>query len=354
MIKANPKAVGGFVLGAIALAIVAVIVFGSGKLFSERETFVVFFSGSLQGLRVGAPVQLRGVQIGTVTDISVQVRNDEEEFVLPVLIEIDISQIKDVNGRPLSENADRVEVGLDRLIELGLRAQLVSQSFVTGQQTVQLDLLPDSEIHLEDADLKYPQIPTTPSTISRLKSSADTLMERTGATMDELKKVLSQKNRENLSRILENGALASGEIGGVATKLEGVVDDLQGLVATVKDAAPQFGVLLDEGRETLISYQAVATRAERLLAENEEGITQAIVELRTLEGKLARTADTATRLLSENRQGIRDFTDTGLYEFTNLAVDSQAAVEQFRRVLEEMERDPARFFFGQPGRVEVK
>ena len=354
MIKANPKAVGGFVLGAIALAIVAVIVFGSGKLFSERETFVVFFSGSVQGLRVGAPVQLRGVQIGTVTDISVQVRNDEEEFVLPVLIEIDISQIKDVNGRPLSENADRVEVGLDRLIELGLRAQLVSQSFVTGQQTVQLDLLPDSEIHLEDADLKYPQIPTTPSTISRLKSSADTLMERTGATMDELKKVFSEQNRHNLSVILENGALASGEIGGVATKLEAVVEDLQVLVATVKDDSPKLELLLDEGQKTLSSYRDVALRADRVLAENEEGIAQAIAGLRTLEAKLTRLTDAATRLISENRRGIADFSSNGLYEFTNLAVDSQAAVEQLRRVLEEMERDPARFFFGQPGRVEVK
>jgi phospholipid/cholesterol/gamma-HCH transport system substrate-binding protein len=65
-------------------------------------------------------------------------------------------------------------------------------------------------------------------------------------------------------------------------------------------------------------------------------------------------ADTATRLMAENEKGISDFTSTGLYEFTNLAVDSQAAVEQFRRVLEAMERDPARFFLGKPGQVEVR
>ena len=61
MAKVNPKTVGGFVVGAVILAVASVGVFGSGKFFEERGTLVSFFSGSLMGLRVGAPVEMRGV-----------------------------------------------------------------------------------------------------------------------------------------------------------------------------------------------------------------------------------------------------------------------------------------------------
>jgi phospholipid/cholesterol/gamma-HCH transport system substrate-binding protein len=43
---------------------------------------------------------------------------------------------------------------------------------------------------------------------------------------------------------------------------------------------------------------------------------------------------------------LRDFTQTGLYEYTGLAQDAQRLVDQITRVAEELERDPARFFFG--------
>ena len=62
--------VGGFVLGGVLLAVLAVVVFGSGRLFRDTEPFISFFDGSVSGLAIGAPVRFRGIEVGTVTDAS--------------------------------------------------------------------------------------------------------------------------------------------------------------------------------------------------------------------------------------------------------------------------------------------
>jgi ABC-type transporter Mla subunit MlaD len=64
--KVNPTVIGAFVVGAVALVVVGVLLFGGGKLFQEKAPFVIFFDSSVQGLNVGAPVVFRGVQITPV------------------------------------------------------------------------------------------------------------------------------------------------------------------------------------------------------------------------------------------------------------------------------------------------
>ena len=97
-----------------------------------------------------------------------------------------------------------------------------------------------------------------------------------------------------------------------------------------------------------------ANESEAVIAENQDSISQAIDGLNRLEETVSELAEQSSAMLAENRAGIRDFSNEGLYEIRNLAVDAQAAVEQFRRVMEEMKRDPARFFLGKPGQVEVE
>src|SRR5918999_3274468 len=67
--KANPTVIGAFVVGAVALVVVGVLLFGGGKLFQEKMPLVIFFDSSVQGLNVGAPVVFRGAQVGHVTKV---------------------------------------------------------------------------------------------------------------------------------------------------------------------------------------------------------------------------------------------------------------------------------------------
>lgn len=334
MKKASPKAVGGFVIGAVLLAVVAVIIFGSGRIFQETEKYVTFFKGSLQGLRVGAPVQFRGVQIGTVSKVFVQFDAAKLDFFVPVILDIDPASVEDIGEDKEADVGD-----IHTLIEQGLRAQLAVQSFVTGQQVVQLFIRPDTPVELVETDLPYDQIPTIPSTFSQVEQSIGGVLQDASEILADLKDFMGE-NRGTLEQTMAD--------------LQRTAANIAVITETVTNNREAIADLLGNANETLLSYKSLAERAEGVVAENEDDLSQAISGLREVEQQVSELLKTADAFMEENRAGVRDFTNEGLYELKNLAIDAQAAVEQFRRVMEEMERDPARFLLGQPGQVEVQ
>jgi paraquat-inducible protein B len=56
--QANPAVIGGFIVGAFVLTVAGMLIFGSGRLFANIDRVVMYFPGDLQGLRVGAAVDL--------------------------------------------------------------------------------------------------------------------------------------------------------------------------------------------------------------------------------------------------------------------------------------------------------
>jgi paraquat-inducible protein B len=160
----RPVAVGSFVLGGLALAVIGVLVFGGTRLFTRTIPVAVVFEGSVAGLAVGSPVTFRGVQIGAVTQISVHVRALNEAPVIPVILDLEPSRISWPSGRSM-----RNYYGLKHAIELGLRAQLSSVSLVTGQLDVELDFFPGSPARFSDAAAGMPEIPTVQSDMQHLK-----------------------------------------------------------------------------------------------------------------------------------------------------------------------------------------
>src|SRR6476620_2531658 len=83
---ANARLIGAFMLGAIALIVVVFLVFGAGNMFKDKSKYVIYFRGSVDGLNTGAPVKIRGVQIGSVTDIN-PMMHENGDFLVKVVIE---------------------------------------------------------------------------------------------------------------------------------------------------------------------------------------------------------------------------------------------------------------------------
>ena len=177
--KANPVVIGGFVVGAAALLVVGVLVFGSGKFWKTTRPWVSYFPGSVKGLQIGAPVTFRGVKIGQVTSIKavLNVRDEPLTILTPVYWEYDTDMVETV-GISRAELNKMAAAGrpVDQLlIKRGLRAQLQLQSFVTGQKFILLDFHPDSPIRLVGVDPDVPEYPTIPSSLAHLTKSLEEL-----------------------------------------------------------------------------------------------------------------------------------------------------------------------------------
>jgi paraquat-inducible protein B len=163
--RANPKLIGAFVIGAVALVVIGVLLLGGAKFLTEKRTFVAYFEGSVKGLNVGAPVEFEGVRIGSVTDIQLQFLTQDMELRIPVFLQFEPGKISQVG-----EQVDPHRRFLKPLVERGLRARLEMQSIVTGQLIVQLGFHPDTPIRLV-GDGKVPEIPTVPTAMQELTQS---------------------------------------------------------------------------------------------------------------------------------------------------------------------------------------
>ena len=91
--KISPTLIGAFVVGALALMVIAIVAFGSGQFFRKTRQFVLYFEGSVNGLHVGAPIKFKGVEIGSVKNILLQLDSNTQVNEIPVIIEIDLKKM---------------------------------------------------------------------------------------------------------------------------------------------------------------------------------------------------------------------------------------------------------------------
>jgi paraquat-inducible protein B len=182
--RPNPQMVGIFVLGAIALAVVAIAVLGSGRLFRKTDRFLLVFSGNVNGLRIGAPVKIKGVEIGSVTNILLRLNiglqsvglASDGGIQIPVVIEIDESRIVSRGANAANLN---IPEDVRRAINRGLRAQLAMESFVTGMLYIDLDMHPGTPAkYASPPSSSYQEIPTLPTTFEQAQSAASRLISQ--------------------------------------------------------------------------------------------------------------------------------------------------------------------------------
>jgi len=135
--RINPALLGSFVLVGLALAAALTITFGSGRLFSRRAPFVMVFPHSVNGLSVGAAVKFKGVPVGEVTRLSIRLDSKGNPADILAYAEFDENLIGSVAGKG---GKSRRPFVISKAVENGLRARCASESFVTGQLYVDLDM----------------------------------------------------------------------------------------------------------------------------------------------------------------------------------------------------------------------
>src|SRR5690606_9617271 len=122
------------------------------------------FYQSVRGLKEGAPVDFRGLELGEVYDIDLEFHSESQSFFALVRFRHYPMRFGDVYERLIKRNPGTTECPgaalLGPMIQQGLRGQIRASNLLTGQQYIALDFFPDAEPVEFDAKRRPAIIPT--------------------------------------------------------------------------------------------------------------------------------------------------------------------------------------------------
>ena len=327
--KISPAMIGAFVLGAIALIVIAILVFGSGRLFRQTREFVLYFDNSVNGLRVVAPVKFNGVEIGSVKDIRLQLEEGGEVNKIPVIIEIDLKKLTS-RGATTAPAVDRKAFN-KFIVDYGLRGQLDMESLVTGLLYVALDFFPGSPINLaqqEKGDYQYPEIPTVPTTLEQARGALFRII-------DKLEDIDFKELGANLQATLKgvNRIVNSPEVESVLRSLARVMPKVDEAVVNIRNLA---GTMDDKVK--IIADDLQHTSADARLALKQAGDT------------LKQTQETMKRAEAAvaNIETLSDLDSPVNYELVKGLREVSTAARSLRALTDYLERNPRAPIFGKP------
>jgi paraquat-inducible protein B len=211
------------------------------------------FDQELRGLKVDAPVEFQGLEIGKVVEINLDYDEKKRSFPVDVSIVIypqrlglaHIKMLKALNHNPDDQQAAAKLIGT--FIEKGLRAQARSGNLLTGQLYIALDFFPKAEKVLFDANARPIRMPTVPASLEQLQKQMQAMVEKINklpieriannldVNLTEMRKGLKQFNTQTLPS--------------VQSTLQDLSKTLQSANATLAEDSPQRGQLtqtLDE------------------------------------------------------------------------------------------------------------
>lgn len=349
--KASPVRIGAFVVGAVALVLAGLIAFGSGAWFQERTRYVAYFDSSVTGLRVGAPVMVRGVPIGQVTQIVAQYNPEDDSVSVPVYFEAARGQVRGFGGIATEDIPELIRSFVDE----GFRAQLAPLSFVTGQLYIQLALHPGTPAELRGGDQLEDdviEIPTIPSQFEMLESRLSGILGD-GTTDGGLegmtrgvRRLLAPENQAAIREILTNLASFTGALGASEGDIAAILAGSRQVVEQVDQVTESLDDLVGEARHAVEQIDLLATD----LADERGEVNALIADLRAASSSFGRMADQINNAAAENRPGIRDFTEETLYAIDGVVLDVEQLAQKLNRIADELERDPPGFLFGGEGR----
>jgi paraquat-inducible protein B len=321
--KANPVVVGSFVIGALVLLVGAILVFGGGRFFEERRTFVTYFDGSLKGLRVGSNVLFRGVRVGFVRDIHVKIDRDTGEFLVPVTFQILPEAVALVDPQERLLPSGRASPGLDELIGRGLRTRLEMESFVTGQLVIELDFHPDAPATFWGEPGGMQEIPSIPSNIQQVLERMQKFVTDLQAKVDVDELVNAVANTLAGIEALVRSEDLQGALSGL-NRLSNL-EELQDVPAAVIETLAEVDRTLAEFRALVA---ATDQRMEPLLVRAEDSLENLSTVLRDASGLLEALAGEVSADSDLNFQMRRTLEET------------QAAARSLRQLAEFLERNP--------------
>lgn len=272
--RVSPTAIGVFVVASFALVIAALIVVGAGNLFRKPLRFICIFQGDLNGLKVGAPVKFKGVQIGSVSEIRLRlapsdgrIRQEFADVALPIIIDLDESQLiaKGGTGHAITQP------GFEDVVRRGMRAQLKTESFLTGLLYIDLSLHPGAPLNLamEPGSSPYREIPTIQTNLEEVQENVTKALagleeiDFKGLAVSITNAADSIKNLTNspqlkatLGSLRDTTANLNKTVISVRMAVDNANEKLDPLVANLQKNSDEVNLTLKQTRAALVDLQS--------------------------------------------------------------------------------------------------
>jgi paraquat-inducible protein B len=315
--------------------VIAILVFGSGRLFRQSKDFVLYFDNSVNGLRIGAPVKFKGVEVGSVKDIRLQLEEGKLINKIPVIIEIDLEKLTSRGAQPdITVNREAFRRAI---VDRGLRGQLEMESLVTGLLYIAIDLFPGTPINLvqqENADNKYWEIPTLPTTLEQAKDAVTQIINKLDqidfkaliasleSTVDGIKRTVNSPDLELTIRSLKQ----------TMPKVDEAVGSIRDLAVTLNENVKGLAGNLEQ----------TSIDARTSMKQADEALRQATETMKKAEAAVV------------NVQTITDPESPTIYELGKTLKEISAAARSLRLAANFLERNPRALIFGKPENQEGK
>ena len=257
------------------------------------------FEQSLRGLNIGAPVELLGVELGTVRSVSLQPGRGGEggggHHPAEVIAEIFPSRLgamRTAYTKPLRQAASPDHGFIKQLVEDGLRAQVRTGNLLTGQNYVALDFVPKASKATLDERSPTPLIPSVPGAFSDLQPQLAEIVSR-------VSKIRFDEIGSNLNQTLKSANTASGDLQGTLKSVDAASRSLQEALTSANEAirqlAPEAQRTLGDARLTLGAVQGTLSSLERNVGQPDAPLLRnandAVVEMQRAARALRQLSD---------------------------------------------------------------
>ncbi len=332
--KANSTLIGAFVVLSFVLLVTGIIIFGGGQLFTSKDTAIVYLEGSLQGLNIGAPVTYRGITIGEIKEIRLDIDPATYEITVPVLISLTPDKVVKMDGK--DKNYD-INTFLKIMCDRGLRATLKSQSLLTGKLYIDLAIHEGSEAIYHDKDGKYLEIPTIPSEMQQMTRAMQSLdfselatkFSNTMTALEKMSTTLEQALGSEDSK--ENLALFFASLDRFHSILAKFDENLLPMMNKMETSFEKISLLADN--------------TNQMVGRLDGQIDPLFVTMNATVENMGRTMQTTEALMT----GLRQSTGTEsplYYQLTESIVEMGKAAKSIRSFTEYLERNPQMLIFG--------
>ncbi|WP_337264032.1 MULTISPECIES: intermembrane transport protein PqiB [unclassified Serratia (in: enterobacteria)] len=225
------------------------------SLYTEHTDYLMFFSDSVRGLQAGAPVEFRGIRLGTVAQVPFykegMTQRLDSDYRIPVLIRIEPDRFQQQLGKGFN-----IQQHLKDAEGRGMRAALKSANLLTGALYIDLDFYPQEKPWKGPSEMfGYPLLPTTSAGLAQIQQKLMQTLDKINSMpltpmINEATKTLaeSQKTMQETQKTMQslNEIISSKEMKALPADMQKTLQELNRSMKGVQPGSPAYNKMVGD------------------------------------------------------------------------------------------------------------